>query len=248
MSRNETLKRGLVVIVIIVIGGLILYASTKKYEDSHLRAEGLRVKVPDNTIIFDDTTCKNAILCEKEVNLRGKKNVIAFEYHNFKDDGFPTTIIGTINGNEFYRRSDIDIEKNYNYDFTIVGNFNTLNDEVAVFTIKEGYDNRTTTLYAIDINGNVVLKKYDIDKDEMKIKDYSDYVTYKDNSVTVYASRIIDEIDYHGKSVCEADPKTIVESYYTYTYKDGSFTEKVTKKETAKEYIARRKIDCDKEV
>lgn len=247
MDKNETIKRGIFVIVVIVIGGLILYASTKKYEDSHLRAEGIRVKVPDNTIIVDDCSFENAILCEKEINLRGKKNVIAFEYHNFKEDGFPTTIVGTINGNEFYRRENIDIENNYNYDFTIVSNFNTLNDEVAVFTIKEGYDNRTTTLYAIDINGNVILKKYEIDSDEMRIKDYSDYVTYEKNSVTVYASRIIDEIDYHGESVCKADPKTIVESYYTYTYKDGIFTEKITKKETAKEYIKRRKIDCNEE-
>ena len=69
-------------------------------------------------------------------------------------------------------------------------------------------------------------------------------IPYKDNTIEIYASRVVDVYTYKDKSLCFADDKDIVEAYYTYTLKNGKFTKKRTKTITAKEYISNKDITC----
>ena len=89
---------------------------------------------------------------------------------------------------------------------------------------------RTTTLYAVDIDGNIILKEKEIDQDDMLIKDYTDFITYEDNTITIYATRVVEDVNYHSESICNAPSNDIVEAYYTYTYQDGKFVKKQTQK------------------
>ena len=234
------------VLAILVLGGLVVFASTKKYEDSHLRMEGIRVRVAENSLLVDgcDEGTQNAAYCEKTMNVGGKDQKLVFQFKNFRENGFPDTVLATINGHEFYKKDGLKIEVNGSVDYSIFLNFYVMADKYIMFTFTDGTNGRSTTLYGIDTEGNIVLEEYEIDTDEMLIKDYTDFITYKDNTIKIYATRVVEDINYHGESICNAKDSDVVEAYYTYTYKDGKFKKKQTETITAKEFIKNREIIC----
>lgn len=233
------------VLTLVLLGGLIIFASTHKYDDSHLRVEGIRVKVGEYALLVDGCDeGENLAYCKKTIEVNGEKEVLEFKFINFKENGFPNTIVATINGKEFYRKNGLNLETNDSLEYQIFLNFKVM-DEYIIFTLTDGTRGRNTTLYAIDHDGNIILEEKEIDTNDMLIKDYIEFITYNDNnSLTVYATRVIDEDIYNGKSICEAKSKDVVEAYYTYTLKNGKFTKKQTKTITAKEYIKTNEIDC----
>ncbi len=235
-----------VVVVSLLLISLIIYASTHHYDDSHLRLEGKRVRVPENYFVVDDCENANAVYCEKILEVNGEKQKLTFEFKDIKDNGYPKTFVAKINGNEFYKRDNLDLEDVMNLDYQIFLNFKVMDDYI-VFTLTDGDVGRTTTLYAIDTAGNVILKEHDIDDDDMLIKDYTDFITYKDNTIEVYASKLVGDYTYNNVSICLADSDKVVEGYYTYTLKDGKFSKKQTKKITAKEFISNKGIICSED-
>ena len=246
---NKKIKIALIAIGSLLIIGLLIFISTHKFDDSHLRIEGIRVKLNDQyALIIDgcDEETKNIAYCEKKIKVNEKDEKVIFEFKDFMKDGYPSTLVASINGKEFYKREGLDLKNNPQANYTIVLNMEAIED-VIVFTITEGASGRGTTLYAIDPNGNVILKEYALDDEDMLIKDYVDFIKIEDNKIKVYASRIDLSGNYNGKSVCEAKSKDIVEAYYTYTYKNGKFTKKQTDTITAKEYIKDNKITCENE-
>lgn len=240
-------KRTIVGIIIagIILIGLIIFASTKKFEDSHLRVEGIRVKVNDGALVVDgcDEKTANAAYCEKTLTVNKEEQKLVFVFKNFKKNGYPGTISATINGHEFYRRDNLNIEEKGSGDYPIFLNFNVM-DEYIVFTYTNGSNGRTTTLYAMDTKGNIVLEETKIDKDDMLIKDTTEFIEYKDNTIEIYASRVESDVNYKGKSVCNAKDSEVVEAYYTYTLKDGEFKKKQTKTITAAQFIEEKGIIC----
>jgi hypothetical protein len=243
------LKKGkiiAIVAVILVIVGLLIFASTHKYEDSHLRLEGVRVRVGENALLVDgcDEETQNVAYCEKTIEVNGEDQKLIFEFKNFKKNGYPETVVASINGHEFYREDGLDIEDNGSIDYKIFLNFQVINDEVIMFTFTDGTNGRSTTLYGIDTEGNIILQESEIDTDEMLIKDYTDFITYEDNKIIIYATRVVEDINYHGESICNASDSDVVEAYYTYTYKKGKFTKKQTEKITAEEFIENKGIIC----
>ncbi len=232
-------------LVFLLALGLIIFASVHEYSDSHLRIEGVRVKLYENALMVNDCNFINLAKCEKIINVGGKDQRLVFEYKNFKPNGYPLSASATINGKEFYREDGLDIEDKGYVDHKIFLNFEVIDDKYIAFTLTKGQVGRTTTLYVIDTNGEVILEESEIDKDNMLIKDTEEFITYKDNSIEIYASRMTDSINYNGKSICDADKKEIVEAYYTYTLKDDKFSKKQTKAITAKEYIKDKEINCE---
>ena len=56
------MKKKNIIVLILTIGitlGLFAFASLYKYEDSHLRVNGIRVKVDDYALMVDDCSEKN---------------------------------------------------------------------------------------------------------------------------------------------------------------------------------------------
>ena len=232
-----------VLIVIVILVGLIIFASIYKFEDSHLRAERVRGRVNEGALVVSGCEEENAIYCKKVLQVNGEDQVLEFQFVNFKENGYPDAIKATINGNEFYYENGLKIEENGSADYPIFLNFNVI-DDVIVFTFTDGTLGRTTTLYAIDTKGNIVLEEKAIDEDDMLIKDYTEFITYDDNVITLYATRVSNNINYHKESICNADDQDIVEAYYTYTYQDGKFKKKLKQKLSAKEVIENEEIIC----
>ena len=83
-----------------------------------------------------------------------------------------------------------------------------------------------------------------IDKDNMVLKDYTTFISYDKNVITVYATRMVQDIAYQDKHICSANKKDIVEAHYEYTLKKGKFSKKQIKTITAKEFIESKKIEC----
>lgn len=232
-----------IIIVLIVLVGLIAFASTKEFSDSHLRAEGKRIWVNEGALVVDGYDEASAIYCKKTLNVAGKEAVLEFSFYNFKDNGYPESVKASINGHEFYQEDGLNIEENGSLDYKIFLNFHVL-DDLVVFTFTDGTMGRTTTLYAVDIDGNIILKEKEIDQDDMLIKDYTDFITYEDNTITIYATRVVEDVNYHGESICNAPSNDIVEAYYTYTYQDGKFVKKQTQKIDALKFIDNKGITC----
>ena len=232
-----------IIIVLIVLVGLIAFASTKEFSDSHLRAEGKRIWVNEGALVVDGCDEASAIYCKKTLNVAGEEAVLEFLFYNFKDNGYPESVRAMINGHEFYQEDGLNIEENGSLDYKIFLNFHVL-DDLVVFTFTDGTMGRTTTLYAVDTDGNVVLEEKEIDEDDMLIKDYTDFITYEDNVITIYATRVVEDVNYHGESICNAKDQDIVEAYYTYTYQDEEFVKERTRVIDALEFIDNKGITC----
>ena len=238
------IRKGIgIIITLIILIGLIIFISTKEFSDSHLRAEGKRIRVNEGALVVDGCDEASAIYCKKTLNVAGKEAVLEFSFYNFKDNGYPESVKASINGHEFYQEDGLNIEENGSLDYKIFLNFHVLND-LVVFTFTDGTMGRSTTLYAVDIDGNIILKEKEIDQDDMLIKDYTDFITYEDNTITIYATRVVEDVNYHGESICNAPSSDIVESYYTYTYQDGKFVKKQTQKIDALKFIDNKGITC----
>lgn len=232
-------------LVIIILVGLIIFISTKNFDDGHLRVEGIRVKVPSSALTVEDCDYdgNDITRCSKNLEVNSKEAKIEFKFQDFEANGYPKTLIGTINGHEFFKKENLSIDLKGSSEYQIFRNFKVMEDYV-VFTYTNGSDGRTTTLYAIDLEGNIILEEKEIDKDDMALKDYTTFISYDDNVITVYATKMVQDIAYQDKHICSANSKDIVEAYYTYTLKDGKFTKKQTKTITAKEFIENKKIEC----
>lgn len=238
------IRKGIgIIITLIILIGLIIFISTKEFSDSHLRAEGKRIRVNERALVVDGCDEASAIYCKKTLNVAGKEAVLEFSFYNFKDNGYPESVKASINGHEFYQEDGLNIEENGSLDYKIFLNFHVL-DDLVVFTFTDGTMGRTTTLYAVDIDGNIILKEKEIDQDDMLIKDYTDFITYEDNTITIYATRVVEDVNYHGESICNAPSNDIVEAYYTYTYQDGKFVKKQTQKIDALKFIDNKGITC----
>lgn len=238
------MRKGIgIIIVLVILIGLIIFISTKEFSDSHLRAEGKRIRVNEGALVVDGCDEASAIYCKKTLNVAGKEAVLEFSFYNFKDNGYPESVKASINGHEFYQEDGLNIEENGSLDYKIFLNFHVL-DDLVVFTFTDGTMGRTTTLYAVDIDGNIILKEKEIDQDDMLIKDYTDFITYEDNTITIYATRVVEDVNYHGESICNAPSNDIVEAYYTYTYQDGKFVKKQTQKIDALKFIDNKGITC----
>lgn len=242
------MQKGKVIITTISIAillGLIIFLSTKTLDDGHLRVEGIKVKVPDVTLSVEDcnTKTRNAAYCEKNLKVKEEEVKLEFKYQDFKENGYPSTLVATINGHEFFKKENLNLEVSGSGEYQMFSNFKVMDDYI-VFTYTNGANGRATTLYAIDIAGNIILKENEIDKNDMLIKDYQTFISYEKNVITLYASRMVRNIIYKDANICDANTKDIVEAYYTYTLKDGKFTKKQTKTITAKEFIKENKITC----
>lgn len=235
---------GGIAIAIIILIGLFVFAGTHKYEDSLLRKEGVRVKINEYALMVD--TCdegSDLATCTKTVEVNGEKQKLVFEYIDFNKEGYPSTLVASINGKEFLRTTNIDLASPMTQDYQFFLNFYVI-DDLIIFTYTDGADGLHTTLYAIDKDGNIILKDYNIDKNDMIIKDYVEFLTKENNEITIYATRIKEDSTYKNANICEAKSKDIVEAYYTYTFKGNSYTKKQTKKITAADYIKDNKIEC----
>ena len=230
------------ILVVLIFVGLVIFASTKKFEDSHLRVDGIRVKVA-NALIVDGCDEQTEIYCKKNIVVNGKNHILEFEFLDFRENGYPNTISATIDNKEFYHEEGLKIEEVGSVDYKVFLNFNVFGDYIT-FTYTAGTNGRTTTLYAIDTEGNIVLEEYEIDKDNMLIKDYTEFLTYEDNKINIYATRVIEDINYQGENICLAPKNDIVEAHYTYTYKDGKFKKKQTSTTTAEQFIEEKEILC----
>ena len=234
-----------VCIVGVILIGLIVFASVYQFSDSHLRAEGIRVRVNEGALLVDgcDNDTETAIYCKKVMEVNGEDQTLEFEFLNFRENGYPDAVRATINGNEFYYEDGLNIEENGSIDYKIFLNFHVI-DDVIVFTFTDGTNGRTTTLYGIDTEGNIVLQETEIDDEDMLIKDYTDFISYDDNVITVYATRVVEDVNYKGESICNAPHDDIVEAYYTYTYRDGEFVKRQTDTIDADEFIDKKGIIC----
>jgi len=242
------MKKGKNIILIgaiVLLIGLIIFASVKNLDDGNLRVEGIRVRINEGALSVEGCNEKteNAAYCEKALTVNDKKAKLVFEYKNFKENGYPSTVVASINGHEFFKKNDLNIEIKGSQEYTIFRNFKVMDDYV-VFTYTDGSNGRTTTLYAIDLDGNIVLQEKEIDKENMALKDYTTFISYEDNVITVYATRMVQDIVYKDENICKANSKDIVEAYYTYTLKDNKFAKKQTKTITAAEFIKEKKINC----
>ena len=222
------------IICIAILIGLIIFVSTKTLDDGHLRIEGIRVRVPSGTLLVEECVkeTESVAYCEKNFDVNDKEVKIEFKYQDFKESGYPTTLVATINGHEFFKKENLNLEVMGSNEYSMFRNF------------TNGTSGRTTTLYAIDLEGNIILEDKDIDKDNMVLKDYTTFISYDKNVITVYATRMVQDIAYQDKHICSANKKDIVEAYYEYTLKKGKFTKKQTKTITAKEFIENKKIEC----
>lgn len=232
-----------IIVVSLVLIGLIIFASTYKLSDSHLRAEGVRVRVNEGALLVSECDEGNAIYCKKTLEVNKEEQELYFEFLNFKENGYPDAVRATINGKEFYYEEGLNIEENGSIDYKIFLNFHVI-DDIIVFTFTDGTNSGSTTLYAMDTDGNYVLEEYEIDDDNMIIKDYTEFITYEDNTITIYATRVEGDVNYHGESICNAPHDAIVEGYYTYTYEDGEFTKEMVDEIDTDEFIENREIIC----
>ncbi|MCI9281474.1 MAG: hypothetical protein HFI49_04400, partial [Bacilli bacterium] len=94
------------IICIAILIGLIIFVSTKTLDDGHLRIEGIRVRVPSGTLLVEECVkeTENVAYCEKNFDVNDKEVKIEFKYQDFKESGYPTTLVATINGHEFFKK------------------------------------------------------------------------------------------------------------------------------------------------
>ena len=238
-------KKKIISIIVVrhVLIGLIVFDSIYNLSDSHLRAEGVRVRVGEGALLVSECDEGNAIYCKKTLEVNKEEQELYFEFLNFKENGYPDAVRATINGKEFYYEDGLNIEENGSIDYKIFLNFHVI-DDIIVFTFTDGTNSGSTTLYAMDTDGNYVLEEYEIDDDNMIIKDYTEFITYEDNTITIYATRVEGDVNYHGESICNAPHDAIVEGYYTYTYEDGEFTKEMVDEIDTDEFIENREIIC----
>ena len=221
-------------LVILLLGGLIYFASTHKYSDSHFRKEGIRVRLPENAFMVDDCNYKDLAYCEKTFNLNNEDIKMAFEYLNFKENGYPTTIKVSLNNQVFYSNNNILSTDQGLNNYIEFNNFYIMKDKYIIFTIIE---QGNATLYILDSKGNIILKEHEIDTDNMVINPYKyNFISYEDNIIKVYASRLKDN-KYQDQNICNIKDNTIVEAYYLYTLKNDQFIKKQSETIKAKEYI-----------
>lgn len=225
--------------------GLLVFAMTHKYEDSHLRRDGVRVKLEEYSLLVDtcDEGKSDRASCVKTMKVGDEDVVFSFQYQDFKKSGFPQKFVAEVNGHEFYRRDDIDIEKNMGGDYQVFLNFKVI-DKYVVFTLTDGTNGLNTTLYAIDKDGNIVLqdKKYDND---FLIKDYEEFIKYgDDNAIDILTTKLVQDMYYNDENICNIPRNTVVEAHYTYTYKDGKFSRKLTEEIKAEKYIKDNELNC----
>ena len=228
-------------LVILLLGGLIYFASTHKYSDSHFRKEGIRVRLPENAFMVDDCNYKDLAYCEKTFNLNNEDIKMAFEYLNFKENGYPTTIKVSLNNQVFYSNNNILSTDQGLNNYIEFNNFYIMKDKYIIFTIIE---QGNATLYILDSKGNIILKEHEIDTDNMVINPYKyNFISYEDNIIKVYASRLKDN-KYQDQNICNIKDNTIVEAYYLYTLKNDQFIKKQSETIKAKEYIIDNNITC----
>lgn len=241
----KKVKIGVLVLGIVLLVGLIIFVSTRTLDDGHLRIDGVRVKLPTGTLTVEesDKDKETVAYTEKHLKVNDKDVTIKFEYKDFKENGYPKTLVGSINNHEFFKKENLNLETMGSSEYSIFRNFEVMDDYI-VFTYTDGTTGRNTTLYAIDLEGNIILEDKEIDKDDMVLKDYTTFISYDKNVITAYATRLVQDIAYQDKHICSANSKDIVEAYYTYTLKNGKFTKKQTKTITAKEFIQTKKIEC----
>ena len=82
-----------IVVVAVILVGLIVFASTFKLKDSHLRSEGVRVRIPEGALVVQDCDEENAIYCKKTLEVNGEKQTLEFEFYNFKENGAKAALI-----------------------------------------------------------------------------------------------------------------------------------------------------------
>lgn len=241
----KKLNIGIAVVGVIVLIGLIIFVSTKTLDDGHLRIDGVRVQLPSGTLTIEENDQETSTIAysKKVLQVKDKEAVLEFTYKDFKENGYPKTLVATINGKEFFKKENLNLEIAGSSQYSIFQNFQVMDDYI-VFTYTDGTTGRNTTLYAIDLEGNIILEDKEIDKDDMVLKDYTTFISYDKNVITAYATRLVQDIVYQDKHICSANSKDIVEAYYTYTLKNGKFTKKQTKTITAKEFIKDKKIEC----
>lgn len=234
-----------IIVPVIILVALIIFASVKTLDDGHLRIDGVRVKIGEGALTVEDCNekTKNVAYCEKNFKVNNKDAKMVFEYQNFKENGYPSTIVASINGHEFFKKEGLNIETKGSQEYSSFLNFKVMDDYI-VFTFTDGTNGRMTTLYAIDLEGNIILEEKEMDKDNMVPKDYTTFISYEGNVITIYATRVVQDIVYKDENICKANSKDIVEAYYTYTLKDGKFTKKQTKTITAAEFIKNKEIKC----
>ena len=236
-----------VCILVVILVGLFIFAGTFKLTDSHLRVDGIRVRVEEGALYVSDCVYGDAAHCTMMMDVQGEDQTLEFEFLNFKENGYPDAVQASINGHVIYYEDGLNIEENSTLDYRSFMNFYVIDDVIA-FTLTKGMNSRSTTLFAVDTEGNILLEETEIDDDNMLIKDYSaDFVTYEDNVIRLYGTRIEGNINYHGESVCHADDDEVVEAYYTYTYEDGKFTKELDEEITAEEFIELAQITCAEE-
>lgn len=235
------------IVAIVVLVGLIIFASVHKNSDSHLRVDGIRIWVNEGALLVDGCDESDAIHCKKTIKVAGKAQTLEFNFQDFKENGYPNSISAKINGQEFYYSDGLDIENNGSYDYKIFLNFEVIADKYIAFTFTDGTAGRTTTLYIIDTEGNIKLQLVDLDEDDMLIKDYTNFIEYDDNVITLYGTRVIEDINYEGQSICYAPDDDIVEAYYTITYNEAkdTFTKKLKETITAEKFIEDKGIICN---
>lgn len=245
---NRLKKIGLIVGVLL-IGVLLYIISTHKFTDSHLRKEGIRVRLREQVLMIDgcEESSTNITYCKKNIDLNGEVVALEFEFINFKENGYPNTLVAKLAGKEFYRLDNLQIETNPYEFYQIVRNFNTIGNYI-VFTHTIGTTGNNTTLYALDKDGNIALKEFKIE-DTFLIKDFKEYITYDNNVITLLTTKL-DQSSYYKEDtkdpvyVCDLNEKEVVEKTYTYTYKDNKFVRKETKKTTVKDYLKENTITC----
>lgn len=241
----KKLKIGGIVLVVLLLSGLLIFASTHKYSDSHLRKEGVRVRSDEYSLMVDDCDeNSDYVTCHKTIKVGEKEEQLIFELKDFNKEGYPKTAVGAINGHEFLKKSNLDFPTNGSANYQAFLNFNVIDNKYIAFTYSDGANGLSTTLYVIDTNGNIILQEKELDEDGMLIKDYTEFIKYDVNNIEVYATRLKDNLYYHDANICKAPDNAIIEAYYTYTYKDGKFTKKQTKAISAKDYIKDNGVNC----
>ena len=120
----------------------------------------------------------------------------------------------------------------------------TVNEGEVLAIIGSSGSGKSTVLRCMNQLEKIDGGNIKIDEDEMLIKDYTDFIEYDDNAITIYATRVVEDVNYHGESVCNAPHEDIVEAYYTYTYQDGEFEKDIKEEINSDEFIENRGIIC----
>ena len=114
-------KKKIIIIVIgLIIIGLLIFASVYEFSDSHIRVDGIRVRVNEGALVVSECDSSNAIYCENNIEVNGEEQHLVFEFVDFKENGYPNAIRATINGHEFYYEDGLNIEENGSLDYKMI--------------------------------------------------------------------------------------------------------------------------------